>query len=126
MAQDANYIGTFALGGVDQAGNSVGWNFVADNSALQVLRDGEVRIQNYAVTVSDGRGGFDTETVTVTLTGVNDAPVLDLDANDSTHRRRRLACDLHARRRSHPADRHRCVDRRRRQPQYDWRDHHAP
>jgi Ca2+-binding RTX toxin-like protein len=77
VAQGADYLGAFSLGGVNQAGNSVGWSFVADNAALQVLRGGEVRTQTYAVTVTDGRGGSDTENVTVTLTGVNDAPVLD-------------------------------------------------
>ncbi len=36
-----------------------------DNSALQFLRGGQTITQNYLVTINDGRGGSDTEVVTV-------------------------------------------------------------
>ncbi|MEZ5774509.1 MAG: Ig-like domain-containing protein [Hyphomicrobiaceae bacterium] len=40
------------------------------------LAAGETRTSSIAYTVSDGQGGTDTAVVTVTVTGVNDAPVV--------------------------------------------------
>ncbi|WP_411911899.1 VCBS domain-containing protein, partial [Shewanella chilikensis] len=34
---------------------------------------------SFDVTVDDGNGGIDTDTVAVTITGTNDAPVLSID-----------------------------------------------
>ena len=53
----AGYVGTFAIGAID--GNSVDWNFVADNSALQFLSANQTVTQTYAVTLTDSVGGSD-------------------------------------------------------------------
>ncbi len=45
------------------------------SAALQSLKHGVVTTDTFDYTVSDGDGGFDTGTVTITVTGVNDAPV---------------------------------------------------
>ncbi|MER2264422.1 VCBS domain-containing protein [Methylobacterium oxalidis] len=74
--QGSGYLGSFSLGSVDQAGNSVGWTFSVADSALDSLAAGEARVQNYTVTLSDGKGGAVNQVVTVTLTGSNDAPVI--------------------------------------------------
>ncbi|HEY8616817.1 Ig-like domain-containing protein [Phenylobacterium sp.] len=74
----AGYIGQLTLGAVDQAGDRVGWTFKASDSALDGLAAGETRTQTYSITVSDGRGGTATQTVSVTLKGSADvigAPV---------------------------------------------------
>ncbi len=54
------------------------------NSATQYLAEGQTVTENFTVTISDGQGGTVDQLVTVTITGTNDAPTLDLDFNDST------------------------------------------
>ncbi|WP_386679118.1 ExeM/NucH family extracellular endonuclease [Loktanella sp. R86503] len=46
--------------------------------AFDHLAEGEVATTTLRYTVTDGRGSVDTATVTITVTGVNDAPTLDL------------------------------------------------
>jgi VCBS repeat-containing protein len=74
--QGGGYLGSFALGAVDQAGNKVGWTFKIDDSALDFLADGETRTQTYTVTVDDTNGGTATQDVVITLTGTNDDPTI--------------------------------------------------
>ncbi|ROL75322.1 type I secretion protein [Pseudomonas chlororaphis] len=63
--------------------NSTGqWTYTLANgtdgvaSAVQSLKTGESHDEVFSVQVSDGLGGVDTQLVTVTVTGSNDAPVL--------------------------------------------------
>ncbi|WP_040310025.1 cadherin-like domain-containing protein, partial [Asticcacaulis biprosthecium] len=56
-------------------GGTVNWTFSVDNDDIQFLAVGQTLTQTYDVTVSDGWAS-DTETVTITITGTNDAPVL--------------------------------------------------
>jgi len=56
-------------------GGSIGYT---PNAAFQTLDDGESATTTFAYTISDGNGGTDTASVTVTIAGVNDAPT----AND--------------------------------------------
>ena len=49
---------------------------------MDFLGSGESVTLSFDVTVSDGEGGTDTETVSLTINGTNDAPVLTL--TDST------------------------------------------
>ena len=85
-ADGSGYLGTFTAtitddGAGDGAG-SVTWDFSVDNAAIQYLAEGETLTQTYTVTVDDGQGGTVDQTVTVTITGTNDAPVVT--AADST------------------------------------------
>ncbi|MBD9569676.1 VCBS domain-containing protein [Ensifer sp. ENS08] len=75
-ANGNGYLGTFALGTLDQAGNAVGWSFNVVDSVLDSLQSGQKLTQTYDVTVDDGKGGKATQTVTITITGTNDAPVI--------------------------------------------------
>lgn len=52
--------------------------------ALDSLTTGEVVTEVFSVTVSDGKGGESTSTLTITITGENDAPQLVDDANSTT------------------------------------------
>ncbi|RYG09800.1 MAG: hypothetical protein EON96_17730, partial [Caulobacteraceae bacterium] len=70
--QSGGYVGTFALDPVNQAGDTVGWNFSVDDSAIDYLDDGETLTQTYTVQVDDGHGGTTTQDVTVTITGAAD------------------------------------------------------
>jgi len=74
-AQGTEYLGTFALGHVNESAGSVTWTFSVQDSALDFLKAGEHLVQTYTVQVDDGRGGTASETVTIALTGTNDAPV---------------------------------------------------
>ena len=74
-------LGGLTLGGVDQAGNSIGWTFTAAAGALEFLAAGESRTQVYEVVVDDGKGGQATQAITITITGTNDAPILTVDTS---------------------------------------------
>ncbi|WPN59446.1 VCBS domain-containing protein [Pseudomonas sp. P9_31] len=78
--------GTYGSIAVDSAGQ---WTYTLANgtdgvaSAVQSLKAGESHDEVFSVQVSDGLGGVDTQLVTVTVTGSNDAPVLSfVSGND--------------------------------------------
>jgi len=80
-AQGAGYLGTFTLAPITQdSGNGgtgqLGWSFSVDNSAIDYLAAGESLVQHYNVMVDDGHGGTAVQTVTVTINGANDAPMI--------------------------------------------------
>ncbi|ANN71814.1 retention module-containing protein [Bordetella bronchialis] len=64
--------GDYGTLSVDQTGK---WTYTA-NQNIQSLREGETVQEKFVVQVSDGHGGYDWQTVTVTLTGTNDAAVI--------------------------------------------------
>ena len=78
-AAGTGYLGTLSAAmtadSTGTGGGIVTWSFSADNAELQQLSAGEVRTQTYAVSVDDGHGGVASRDVTITLHGVNDAPV---------------------------------------------------
>ncbi|MEA1832184.1 cadherin domain-containing protein [Methylobacterium durans] len=83
VAKGAGYLGTFALddSGIDGTdGHKVGWTFSVSDSAVDSLQQGERLTQTYDVTIIDGKGGTVTQTVTVTITGTNDKPVIESSA----------------------------------------------
>jgi VCBS repeat-containing protein len=79
VAQGPGYLGTFALAAMSDSTNtgtgSVPWTFSVADGALDFLAAGQTLTQSYLVTVADTHGGSATQTVSVTLTGTNDAPV---------------------------------------------------
>ncbi|TAJ67800.1 VCBS domain-containing protein [Brevundimonas sp.] len=79
-AQGAGYLGGLtAVVSDPSTGDGAGavrWNFSVSNAAVQFLAAGETLTQSYVVTVNDGQGGTASETVTVTITGENDAPTI--------------------------------------------------
>ncbi len=70
--QGGGYLGTFSLDPVNQAGDSVGWDFSVSDAALDSLEEGEIVTQTYTVTIDDGHGGTVTQDVTITITGAGD------------------------------------------------------
>ena len=84
FTDNTSNIGTFALAAVSEDNTdttntaSLGWTFTLNdnNPVLQSLAVGETITQVYTVTVSDGHGGTVPQDVTVTITGVNDAPTI--------------------------------------------------
>lgn len=70
----------------DSTGDGTGtvtWTYELDNTlpAVQALAEGETATESFNVTISDGLGGLDVQTVTVTIIGTNDAPVLTVDTS---------------------------------------------
>ena len=68
-------------------GATLGWHFSLDNddAVLQSLAQGQTITQVYTVTFTDDHGAHISQDVTVTITGVNDAPTLaDLDIGPIT------------------------------------------
>jgi VCBS repeat-containing protein len=51
------------------------WTYVPDADRLAALKEGETMTETFTVIVRDGHGGEGTQTITITLKGVNDAPV---------------------------------------------------
>lgn len=70
------------IASVSQAESGAAVTLVGDQilydpgSRFDDLAEGEVATDSFTYTVDDGKGGSDTATVTVTITGSNDAPVL--------------------------------------------------
>ncbi|MBK0400858.1 VCBS domain-containing protein [Limibaculum sp. M0105] len=75
VGQEPGYLGTFSLASTP-LGGTWGWSFEIDDALLESLPEGQTLTQRYDVTIDDRNGGTATETVTVTLTGANDAAVI--------------------------------------------------
>src|SRR5258708_6782809 len=81
-AQGSGYLGSLTLGTLaDSTGGvtgSVAWTFSVPDHALDFLAAGQTLVQSYVVTLGDGHGlaSRATQTVTVTITGTNDVPVI--------------------------------------------------
>lgn len=77
------YSGTFTAQITDQAtGDGTGtvrWDFSIPNGSFQYLGQGQSIVQSYVVTIADSSGGTIAQTVTVTINGVDDAPVAVAD-----------------------------------------------
>ncbi|MCX5937254.1 MAG: VCBS domain-containing protein, partial [Cyanobium sp. LacPavin_0920_WC12_MAG_62_9] len=60
------------------------WTYSLDNSkaATQALTEGDFVTESYTVRVTDDFGAFDDQTITVTIKGTNDAPVVTSSAAD--------------------------------------------
>ncbi|MFC4228125.1 VCBS domain-containing protein, partial [Hoeflea alexandrii] len=82
VAQAGGYVGVFnaQINAGDEAtgGNTgvISWTFEVAETAIDSLAAGESLTQVYTVTVDDGNGGTDSQDVTITITGTNDAPVI--------------------------------------------------
>jgi len=70
--------GAFGALAVDASGQ---WTYTLDNAAanVQALAAGESHVESFTVVVADEHGATDTQTVDVTVTGTNDAPVAGND-----------------------------------------------
>ena len=57
-------------------GGVVTWNYSVAAGAVEYLADGETKVETFSFDVLDGQGGSVPRTVSVTITGTNDAPVV--------------------------------------------------
>ena len=76
----AGYLGIFTASVTnDSTSDGIGqvtWLFAANNVLRQSLGAGQVLVQTYTVVIDDGHGGTDSQLVTVTINGTNDAAVI--------------------------------------------------
>ena len=89
-AQQAAIENAFSIS--PDAGNTnngtINWDYTITEGELDFLAAGETVTVVYTITVNDANGGTDTQDVTVTITGSNDAPVIAVvDVAGSHHRR---------------------------------------
>jgi VCBS repeat-containing protein len=72
---------TTGLGGV------VTWNYTVAASAVEYLAKDETKVETFTFNVEDGQGGSVERTVSVTVTGTNDVPVVEAtDVHGRGHR----------------------------------------
>lgn len=59
--------------------NNGTWSYALDiaSVAVQALAAGQTALETFDILISDGNGGFDTQTLSINVTGANDAPVID-------------------------------------------------
>ncbi|MCA8883532.1 MAG: tandem-95 repeat protein [Rhodobacteraceae bacterium] len=71
-----NVGGQFALasGSLLTVGTDGAFSFIP-NAQHQALQNGQSAVETFTYTIVDGSGGSDTATATMTITGVNDAPI---------------------------------------------------
>ena len=88
VATPVGAVGTFnAVVSNTSAGDGEGavtWTYTVDNAEIDHLAEGEVLTQTYTIILDDGNGGTASQTVTVTITGTNDAPIVTDDTAATT------------------------------------------
>ncbi|XZE19693.1 VCBS domain-containing protein [Pirellulaceae bacterium SH449] len=62
---------------------TIHWSFNSGSEAFDYLAVGESLTLTYTIRVEDPTGDFDTQDITVTITGTNDAPVISIGGSDS-------------------------------------------
>ncbi|OZI23986.1 hypothetical protein CAL26_11325, partial [Bordetella genomosp. 9] len=77
---DGNAQGAYGTFSVDQTGK---WTYTLDNAAAQSLTAKDHIQETYTVKVDDGHGGTATKSVTVTITGTDDAAIITPHATGS-------------------------------------------
>ena len=58
------------------AGGVITWNYSVAASAVEYLAEGQPKVETFTITLDDGHGGTVDRTISVTITGTNDAPVV--------------------------------------------------
>lgn len=58
------------------------WTYTLDESAADVLGNGDVVTETFEAVVTDGFGASASQTVSVTVTGLNDAPTIEFSIED--------------------------------------------
>ena len=61
-------------------GGVITWNYSVAASAVEYIAEGETKVETFTFSLLDGQGGSVERTVTITITGTNDAPILTVDA----------------------------------------------
>ncbi|WP_035533691.1 VCBS domain-containing protein, partial [Hoeflea sp. BAL378] len=57
-------------------GGVISWSYSVAASAVEYLALNETKVETFTLTLSDGRGGTVERTISVTITGTNDVPLV--------------------------------------------------
>ena len=57
-------------------GGQLTWNYTVPDSAVEYLAAGETKVEQFTVTVDDGHGGVVNRTISITIVGTNDVPLV--------------------------------------------------
>lgn len=76
------YLGAFDFTVNDD--NTIDWTFEVDDQAIDHLAKDQKLVQEYVIVVDDGNGGTAEQTVTITIVGTNDAPIIDANESNIT------------------------------------------
>src|SRR5438132_1087750 len=72
--------GTLTMGAVSESATTepgtVGWTYSVADNATDYLAAGQTATEKFTVTIDDGQGGTVDQTVTITVTGTNEAPTI--------------------------------------------------
>ncbi|KFZ37729.1 hypothetical protein HR45_07670, partial [Shewanella mangrovi] len=82
LSFSGNATGTYGSFAIDAATGE--WIYTLDNANQQALAQGETHTDTFTVTVTDEFGATDTQLVTITINGTNDAPVITSDTQTGT------------------------------------------
>ncbi|WP_194293700.1 VCBS domain-containing protein, partial [Shewanella mangrovi] len=82
LSFSGNATGTYGSFAIDAATGE--WIYTLDNANQQALAEGETHTDTFTVTVTDEFGATDTQLVTITINGTNDAPVITSDTQYGT------------------------------------------
>ena len=69
---------TISPAGGNANNGTINWDYTITEDELDFLAAGETVTAVFTITVADGHGGTDTQDVTITITGANDAPVISI------------------------------------------------
>ena len=85
IAPQAGALGALTAVVVPVAGGAshVDWSYSVDTALIAALGTGQTHTETFTLTLDDGQGGTATRDVTVTLSGINDAPVFTSPATVS-------------------------------------------
>jgi VCBS repeat-containing protein len=65
------------FGAMSIGSGSGDWLYTLDNTTADSLNAGETRTETFTATVTDAAGATDSQIITITITGTNDAPLLN-------------------------------------------------
>ncbi|MHC2623020.1 VCBS repeat-containing protein [Bradyrhizobium huanghuaihaiense] len=82
VASQSGNLGTLTAT-VDDADGKVTWSYDVSHANFAPLRDGQTHADTFTLTLADGHGGSATQSITVTLNGIDDAPVIHSAATAS-------------------------------------------
>ncbi|MBR0750398.1 PD40 domain-containing protein [Bradyrhizobium japonicum] len=75
VASQSGNLGTLTAT-VDDAHGKVTWSYDVSHANIVPLRAGQTHADTFTLTLDDGHGGSATQSIIVTLTGIDDAPVI--------------------------------------------------